>query len=188
MLKQLEEFGKYVEIAGFRDVKITDLRGLLETLNDEKPMQVDVQFFDATLIATWEHLYFAVLNALVAFRSKRNISKSVAVETLLYASAQNQIQKATRLLGVKPSSSDIAVLIVGEQSEPIRSVLSTISKNVGGPRDDGVLELSQEKFEAIRRFFGISENQLRAVRRRGSLERALVDLVIEQVALVAVQN
>jgi tRNA threonylcarbamoyladenosine modification (KEOPS) complex Cgi121 subunit len=164
------------------------LKGLLKTLNDEKPVQVDFQLFDARLVATWEHLYFAALNALVAFRSKRNISNSVAVETLLYASAQNQIQKATRVLGVKPSSSNIAVLIVGERSGPIQSVLSTISEDVGGKRDDGVLELSGEKSESIRRFFGISENQLRTAKRGESFERALVDLVIERVALVAVQG
>jgi tRNA threonylcarbamoyladenosine modification (KEOPS) complex Cgi121 subunit len=164
------------------------LKGLLKTLNDEKPAQVDFQLFDARLVATWEHLYFAALNALVAFKSRRNISKSVAVETLLYASAQYQIQKAMRLLGVKPGSSDIAVLIMGEQSEPVQSLLSTISENVGGKRDERVLELSEEKSEFIRRFFGISENQLRTAKRGGSLERALVDLVIERVALVAVQS
>jgi tRNA threonylcarbamoyladenosine modification (KEOPS) complex Cgi121 subunit len=164
------------------------LKDLLKTLNDEKPAQVDFQLFDARLVATWEHLYLAALNALVAFRSKCNISKSLAVETLLYASAQNQIQKATRLFGIKSSSSDIAVLIVGEQSEPIRSALSTISEKIGGKRDDGVLELSEEKSESIRRFFGISEDQLRTIKRGGSLERALVDLVIERVALVAVQS
>jgi tRNA threonylcarbamoyladenosine modification (KEOPS) complex Cgi121 subunit len=149
---------------------------------------VDFQLFDGRLVATWEHLYFAALNALVAFKSKRNISKSVAVETLLYASAQYQIQKAMRLLGVKPGSSNIAVLIMGEQSEPVQSLLSTISENVGGKRDERVLELSEEKSESIRRFFGISENQLRTAKRGGSLERALVDLVIERVALVAVQS
>jgi tRNA threonylcarbamoyladenosine modification (KEOPS) complex Cgi121 subunit len=164
------------------------LKGLLKTLNDEKPAQVDFQLFDARLVATWEHLYFAALNALVAFKSRRNISKSVAVETLLYASAQYQIQKAMRLLGVKPGSSNIAVLIMGEQSEPVQSLLSTISENVGGKRDERVLELSEEKSEFIRRFFGISENQLRTAKRGGSLERALVDLVIERVALVAVQS
>jgi tRNA threonylcarbamoyladenosine modification (KEOPS) complex Cgi121 subunit len=164
------------------------LKGLLKTLNDEKPAQIDFQLFDARLVSTWEHLYFAALNALVAFRSKRNISKSVAVETLLYASAQNQIQKATRLLGVKPDSSDIAVMIVARQSESIQSLLSTISEKVGGKRDDTVLELSEEKSETIRRFLGISENQLRTAERGGSLERALVDLVIERVALVAVQS
>jgi tRNA threonylcarbamoyladenosine modification (KEOPS) complex Cgi121 subunit len=161
---------------------------LLKTLNDEKPGQVNFQLFDARLVATWEHLYFAAINALMAFRGKRNISKSVAVETLLYASAQNQIQKAMRLLGVKLGSSDIAVLIVAEQSEPVQSMLSVISENVGRKRDDRVLELSEEKSDSIRRFFRVSDNQLRAVKRGASLERALVDLVIEQVALVSVRN
>jgi len=64
----------------------------------------------------------------------------------------------------------------------------TISKNVGGERDDGILELSEEKSESIQRFFGISENQLLAVRHGESFGMALVDLVIEQMALVAVQS
>jgi tRNA threonylcarbamoyladenosine modification (KEOPS) complex Cgi121 subunit len=164
------------------------LKGLLKRLNEKRHARTDFQLFDARHIATWEHLYFAAINALVAFRNRRNISKSVAVETLLYASAQGQIQKATRLLGVRLDSSDIAVLIMGERSEPIQSLLSTISENVGGKRDDRVLEISEEKSESIRRFFDVSENQLRAVRHGRCLERALVDLVIERVALVAVRS
>ena len=164
------------------------MKGLLKTLNEKKHAQTDFQLFDARHIATWEHLYFAAINALVAFRNRRNISKSVAVETLLYASAQGQIQKATRLLGVRIDSSDIAVLIVGKRSEPIQSLLSTISENVGRKRDDRVLEVTVEKSESIRRFFEVSENQLRAAKHGRSLERALIDLVIERVALVAVRS
>lgn len=164
------------------------MRGLLKTLMDAKPAQTDFQLFDARLVATWEHLYFAALNALVAFRSRRNISKSVAVETLLYASGQNQIQKAMQHLGVRPGSSDIAVLVMGRHSEPIEVLLSVISEKVGGKRDDGALELSEEKSDSIRKFFGISKGRLRTVSRGRSLESALVDLVIERMALVAVQS
>ncbi len=169
-------------------MQIKDLKGLLKTLNDKKPAQTYFQLFDARFVATWEHLYFAALNALLAFRSKLNISKNLAIEILLYASGQHQIQKATQMLGLKSDSTDIAVLVVGDNLAPIRSLLSSISKNVKGKRDDEVLELSKEKFKSIQRSFRISENQLRIMKRGKSLGRALVDIVIERVALVAVQN
>ncbi len=75
---------------------------------------VNIQFFDAELIATQEHLYFAVLNALQAFKNKTNLSKSPAMETMLYASAQRQIQKAIECCGIKPQTKNMAVAIIGE--------------------------------------------------------------------------
>lgn len=90
MLKYIEEFRKYVLVTGFRNVEIGNLDEFLETINSKKSADTDVQIFDAQLIATWQHLYFAVLNALTAFRNKDSISKKLAIEIMLYASAQNQ--------------------------------------------------------------------------------------------------
>jgi len=50
-------------------------------------LEVEVQLFDASLVTTWEHLYFAALDSLTAFRNRENISRSLAMETMLYASA-----------------------------------------------------------------------------------------------------
>ena len=104
MLKPIEEAGKYVEITGFRNVDVKDAEEFVEAARGDAPKSGWVQFFDADLVATWQHLYFAVLNALLAFRSGRNVSKSVAMEAMLYASAQRQISKALRLMGVKRGS------------------------------------------------------------------------------------
>ncbi|MDH5793660.1 MAG: KEOPS complex subunit Cgi121, partial [Candidatus Bathyarchaeota archaeon] len=88
MLKYIEEFGKYAAITGFRNVQIKDTEEFLKKICKKKGSNVETQFFDAKYVATWQHLYFAVLNALTAFKNKGNISKSVTMETLLYASAQ----------------------------------------------------------------------------------------------------
>ena len=79
------------------------------------------------LIATQEHLYFAVLNALQAFQNKTNISKSLAMETMLYASAQRQIQKAIQRCGIKPETTSMAVIIIGEDPTQIKTMLEAIS-------------------------------------------------------------
>lgn len=179
-MKKLEDFDKCLVIAGFRNVKIRDVDGFFGLVR-RRVEDAYVQFFDAALIAGWEHLYFAALNALNAFKNKQNISKSLAIEALLFASAQRQIRKAVELVGIKPESSQIAVLIIAETQQKAIAILETISKLMSGERDDDVLELADDKLEGIKRLFDVSDLELKA-------SRSLVDLVIEHTALLATQR
>jgi len=187
MLKYIEEAGKYVEITGFRDLGIEDAEEFVKAARKGAPQSIWVQFFNAELVATWQHLYFAVLNALLAFKNERNISKSVAMEAMLYASAQRQIRKAIDLMGVKCSSADVAVVIIGESAESVESCLSAVSKRVGEEPVDAVLEISKEKVHGIREAFGITDAELETVMEKTNGGQALVDLVIERVALLSTQ-
>jgi KEOPS complex subunit Cgi121 len=187
VLKRIEEFEKYVEIAGFKNVQIKNVEGFLKATYKSSP-GTDIQFFDARLVATWEHLYFAVLNALTAFKNGENISKTLAMETMVYASAQRQIRKATELIGIKHTTSTIAVLIIGEKPETVKSSRLAISKSVDGVLDEAVLELSREKVGEIREAFDITEAELQTVMHKNDLEKALVDLVMERMALLATQH
>jgi KEOPS complex subunit Cgi121 len=187
LLKHIGEDGKYVEITGFGNVKIEDAEEFLEAIRKEKQQNTAVQFFNAELVATWQHLYFAALNALRAFRNKRNISKNVAMEVMLYASAQRQIRKAIELVGVKCDSANIATVIIGENSDSVRTVLSAVSKRIGAEPDETVLELSKGKMRSICRAFDISERELGTVMKKNNFEQALVDLVVERMALLSTQ-
>jgi len=187
VLKHIKEFRKQILITGIRNVKIEDAEAFLEGIRRKKPSNVEIQFFDAKFVATWQHLYFAVLNALKAFRNKENISKSIAMETLLYASAQRQIQKAMKL-GIKSGASNIAVLIIAEKPEALKSALSMVLKYVNAQQDDAVLELSNEKIKIVQRTFGISDLELKTVMEKGCLEEALTDLVIERMALLVTER
>jgi len=187
-MKRIEGFNRYIAIVGFKDVKIKDANSLLNLIR-EKTANAEVQFFDAELIAGWEHLYFAVLNALKAFESKLNISNSLAVEILLYASAQRQIKKAVELLGINSGSSNVAAVILAETESKVNEILETVSHLMPGERDDSVLELTREKFGGIKKLFSISEPELNAkLESRGMERKALTDLVIEHVALLAIQR
>ena len=64
MLKPLEEYGKFVGITGSRGVKVKDARSFVDFVCRELPADVEVQLFEADLVASWQHLYFAALNAL----------------------------------------------------------------------------------------------------------------------------
>ena len=101
-----------VAIIGFSDVNIKDINEFLKIF--KKKNSSSVQFFAAKHIAGRQHLYFAAINALNSFKKKTNISESLAIEALLYASAQRQIEKAVKMLGIKQNTSEVAVLIIAE--------------------------------------------------------------------------
>lgn len=188
MLKATEVNHKYIAVAGFKNVKIADVNAFLNAVR-QKTGATCVQFFDAQFIATKEHLFFAALNALRTFESKMNMSNSLAMETLLFASAHRQITKATDMLGIKAESQRVAVLIIAETQQITTATLEILSKIMPGERDDNVLKLDKEKFEAIKGLFEISDFELNAKLEKTGLENeALVDLVIEHVALLPTQR
>jgi tRNA threonylcarbamoyladenosine modification (KEOPS) complex Cgi121 subunit len=185
MIEHMAEEGQYVEITGFRNVEVKNAEELLRAVRAGKRTTVQVQFFNAGLVATWEHLYFALLNALTGFRTKRNVSKSLAVEIMLYASAQRQIRKAIEFIGVKAGCSDVAVVVIGETSGDVEASVSAASTLLDKEPDERVLELSTMKALAIRKAFMITEEELTVVTKEGDAERALVDMVIERMALLS---
>jgi KEOPS complex subunit Cgi121 len=186
-MKYIEETGKYVEITGFSNVKIENAEEFVKTARKEMPQSVWVQFFDAELVATWQHLYFAVLNALLAFENGRSISKSVVMDILLYASAQRQIRKALQLIGVKCDSANVAIVIIGETANSVQAVLSSVSRRIGAEPDEKVLEVSKEKLRSIHEAFEITEKELETVMEKRDAKEALVNLVIERMALLSTQ-
>lgn len=188
MLEYIEEFGRYLLITGFREVRIGNVEVFFKTIRNEKPADVEIQFFDAQLVATWQHLYFAVLNALTAFKNEENISRDLAMEIMLYVSAQRQIRKAMKILGIKPYSSNIAMTAVADRPNSTGAVLSKACKNLRVKPNETVIELTRSKEEAIRKAFDISEPELESVRKGDDYETALVDLVIERMALLSTRR
>ena len=186
MLQYINEYGKYVEITGYQGIVFDKVEAFLKANRKQTSQNVDIQFFDAELIATQEHLYFAVLNALQAFKNKTNLSKSPAMETMLYASAQRQIQKAIERCGIKPQTKSMALIIVGEDLKQIGDALEEVTKSVGSDPDVSVLGMTKNKETKIKKAFEITDQELKTVE-DGSPEKAIADLVIERVALLATQ-
>jgi tRNA threonylcarbamoyladenosine modification (KEOPS) complex Cgi121 subunit len=189
LILKFEDFNKYVVIAGFRNVNVKNIDKFFTQVK-EKLGDACVQFFDAKLIASWQHLYFAVLNALNAFKNKLNISNSLGIEILLYASAQRQIKEAVSLIGIRSDTTEVAVVIVANSRNEAMSQLNTVSallkKSI---RDEKVLKLTSDKAENIKRLFQITSNELEAtIEKEGDTEKALIDLVIEHVALLVTQR
>jgi tRNA threonylcarbamoyladenosine modification (KEOPS) complex Cgi121 subunit len=189
LIKELKEFNRYIAIMSLRKVQVKDVGGFISLVRQKVGEEVEVQFFDADLIADWQHLYFATVNALTAFRNQLNISNSIAVETILYASARRQISDAIETLGVKPETSNVAVLILSESCKKVNRTLKIVSELIGGKRDDSVLKLTDRKSENVKKVFEISDIELQAkLESEKDEKQVLTDLVIEHVALLSTKH
>jgi len=187
MLRYMKEYRKYVDITGYQAVSFDKAESFLKANRKQNRQDVSIQFFDAELIATKEHLYFAILNTLEAFKNKTNVSKSPAMETMLYSSAQRQIQRAIDRCGIKPQTTKMAVILIGEDPGEIELAVKEIAKTVGAKPDISVLEMTKDKEEKIIKAFEITEEELRTVMKVNCREKAIVNLVIERVALLSTQ-
>ena len=185
-MRAAEILGRQVIIEGFKNVKVEKTDVFLDLVR-ERTKDCHIQFFDAEMIAGFDHLYFAVLNALKAFDAGINISGKVDVETLLYASGQHQISRAIELLGIKPDSSEIAVLIIADSERRATEALNVVLELLQGDRSDEVIEMTDEKTGTIKAAFGITNLEIEATMRKSEKE-ALTSLLIERAALLATKS
>lgn len=180
-----EILDKRIAIIGFSSVKIENINTFLDQFRKET--QAPIQFFDAKKIAGPQHLYFAALNTLKAFKKKINISNNLPVESLIYASAQRQIKKAVKMIGITEYSSEVAVLIIAKNKNEKKVLVNLLNQTVPGKRDDDVLKLTTEKVNKIKHLFKISDLEFEAqLKKLGLEEEALIDLIIERMALLVI--
>ncbi len=140
-----------------------------------------IQIFNAEHIAGKKHLFFATINALKAFAQGRNISDDLEMEILLYASGHRQIDKAIELLGYKPTSSHLAILIITSKQQDVEEAEEKIEKFIPGIRDDNVLEIMKEsKVEKLCTIFQISKLEFEImaesrINRKTTLQRLIIE-------------
>jgi len=179
---------KFVGVTGFRNIKpfnIDKLLGKITRLRNEK--NVTIQLFDSDLIATWEHLFFAALHGVQAFLYSRNISKSLAIESLIYASGQRQIKLAVKVLGLKPKTKNCALLLIGTSPDEIESVAEEVFRDLGGRLDLSVLDIDELKFNRIKTTFDISDIEIETLisnNKWDDQKNALVKLILERLAFL----
>jgi tRNA threonylcarbamoyladenosine modification (KEOPS) complex Cgi121 subunit len=184
-LHTFEKYNIYAEITGFKNINSEQAITYLKNNRKTEPQKTWIQLFNPNLIATHEHLYFAILNTLCAFRNHTNISKNIAMETLLYTSTQHQIQKAIQTIGLKPDMSEMAVTIISENTKQITETLNDLSTNLQAEPYDAVLNLNPKKTNQIKTVFNITNPMIEVTTKNNENDLALVNLIIEKMALLA---
>jgi tRNA threonylcarbamoyladenosine modification (KEOPS) complex Cgi121 subunit len=172
----------YVTITAATNTKITDINATLSTL-DKQVADTIFQLFDADKITDQHQLYYAAANAYYAMENGGNISNKLEVETLLYASTQNQISKAIKLIGVSEKTTRIAVVVVSEQEND--SAASEIAEYLGD-MDDQALAMNQEKFEALKKLYEITDTAIETV--GCDRYKALTSLITEKSTLISLRR
>lgn len=172
----------YVTITAAENTNITDINKTLSQL-DKQVGDTIYQLFDADKIADQNQLYYAAANASNAMENGNNISNKLAVETLLYTSTQSQISKAIQLIGVNKKTKRIAVLVISETendatAEQIAGIL--------GDQNDEVLKLTQEKYEALKKLYEITETAIETV--GCDRYKALTSLITEKSTLISLRR
>jgi tRNA threonylcarbamoyladenosine modification (KEOPS) complex Cgi121 subunit len=171
-------------IGGFTEVRIGDLEAFLSRLGRAAESAV-FQVFEAGMVAGWEHLFFAAVNAVKSFESGSPISRSLGIEVLLHASCQDQISRAFEVMGVSEDSERVALLVLAEGPGAAEKAYWRVA-GLLGDEDDSVLEVSREKYASIMEAFGISHAELEAV--GGPLEEALGRAIVERGALLGLRR
>jgi len=189
LILDLSKDGKFVALSAFKTPQTKDPTDILSRVRISAP-EVDVQFFDGERIAGKEHLEIAAINALHAFKAGTNIARSRAMETLLYASAQRQIDVAISRLGVTRDSKIVGVVAFSDTRDCVEAIEHRIAESAGTKMDETLLdEWSESKLTEIVELYGIEAVELEAIKMPDQeINEAVKKAVIERVALLSTRT
>ena len=151
-----------IQIAGFKHnvTNFIDLMDKIKLINQD----CTVQLLNADGIAGNEHIIHATIHAIKAFERNENIANDLGIEICVRASAQRQISKSLKILGIKEGKMNICVVAVGCNEnimDKLESLLDT--------RADEVLD-SYDK--DLKKTYNISNEELKTA---GSIENVMIE-------------
>jgi KEOPS complex subunit Cgi121 len=130
-----------IEILGFQ-ASIDSVGDTLNQINSIKQDGEIIQLLNADSIASKNHIIHGVNQAFLAFERGENLAKDISVEIVLRCSAQRQISKAFKILGLKEGGMNLcAVLINSKDYAEELSSLFTLDENVLIPDNDKLIEI-----------------------------------------------
>ena len=186
--KQAQELNCKLIAGKVRVSNVNDFLAALKTV--ARKYDVTIQAMNAELIAGEEHIKSAVKKALRAVGRNRNITNDLSLEILLYAAGRRQIERALAM-GVSESEDEkrVAIVIVdasarAQREKDLEMVAEEVKRKIGiqeEPISELELEYKGDKKEGIKKFFDITEAELKAVG-----ESKLKKLVLERVAMLDV--
>ena len=151
-----------VQILGFK----ATINSLEETLNLINGIHKDdeiIQLFNADAIVSRNHILHGVNQAYLAFERGENLANDISVEIALRCSAQRQISKAFKILGLKEGNMNLCAVLVN--CDDYASELSSIFAP-----DDSVLDADTDELKKI---YKISDEELENM----SIEEIIIDRI-----------
>ena len=122
---------------------------------------MEIQLLNANAIASKNHIIHGVNQAILAFDRGENLAKDLSVEIVLRCSAQRQISKAFKILGLSEGDMELCAVLINcdDYTNELESMFT---------RDDSVLTPNELKLKEI---YKISDEELNDM----SVEDILID-------------
>jgi len=168
-------------IGAYGTIKNIDLF-LQQLLTFSKKENLVIQALDAAVVYGKDHLISATKHAQRAFEQRTNATNSLALEILLYAAGERQIQKAIKKMGVKTGRQSIAFILVDTKKQrgnrkAYQSIIDRLLSTFHMTSDDTLLEGNRNTLK----HFGIRNQEIRTLP-----AHKYGDLILEKVAMVDV--
>ncbi len=156
-----------IQIAGFKAEinDINEIMGYIRDISSEcNTGECVIQLLQARGIAGEKHILQATLQAIKAFERSNNTAKDLGLEICVRASAQRQISRALKILGIGKGKMNICMVAV-DCDENIQNQV----EKVLGRRHDEVL---QADVGALQELYEISPQEIKSA---GNIERVMVE-------------
>jgi tRNA threonylcarbamoyladenosine modification (KEOPS) complex Cgi121 subunit len=188
MLVYLDHFKVNLLIGWIRDFDYAKLEHVMKEMPFGEKEIDSCQFLDSRSVAGIGHLLFSAINALRAFESGNNISKKLGVEFLLFVSGQRQIKKAISMVGVKPETRNMTVVLLGSEKSSLDDAFRKLVQLTGGKVDDCPEMSNRDRLDELSRIYEIAPSEFESISYSSQGAEALEKLVIERVALLGIRH
>ncbi|WP_405264462.1 KEOPS complex subunit Cgi121 [Methanobrevibacter sp.] len=151
-----------IQILGFR-ANIDSVGEVLGKINSIKDDGEIIQLLNADSVVSKNHIIHGVNQAFLAFERGENLANDLSVEIVLRCSAQRQISKAFKILGLHEGNMNLCAVLI--DSKDYTKELSSLFI-----RDDDVLIPDEDKLIEM---YKISDEELQNM----SVEEIIVDRI-----------
>ncbi len=152
-----------IKISGF-SIVVEDVPDLITKINSLTGDSCVIQLLNAEGIAGEKHVLHATYHAIYAFKRGDNISSDLGLEICVRASAQRQISKALRILGLKKGFNNICAVLVDCNQQTVEKL-----ENLLGQTNHEVLKADEEY---LKNLYNISAEEINS---SGGLTKAMME-------------
>lgn len=161
----------------------TTIRDILNGLTRENKL-LGAQLFDHRLIWGYRHIHSALWHAEKAKKSESMISKTLAMEILLYTAGCRQIKKAIELVGIQEDTNKIICVLLANTETPLSESYLIVKEKLQLQSDLTVIENFSEKKEAVKKY--LKDEGYKNVNHFSNEE--IEKIFLQKVALLSLEN
>lgn len=134
------------------DVRVMGLRGDFtfdDAVRHFTGLGGEVVLLEPSMVCGMDHVRSAVMHADRAFAEKRNRSRTILTEIVLYAACERQIGKALRKMRPKRDGEMVAAVIGGPEDLRLGELGAVVDDGLCEPSEEKARNVGAELFEGV---------------------------------------